>query len=122
SIHAGGDDGEEGEGDDGDDEDGNGGGCAALVPGALVRVVLASDATPLVATQVKQIGEDDEGGEVRAPSQAADPGAMTVTLLGLVIDVSTAGLDGGAPPVDFTKVVVGKIGEAQLDATKRPAS
>ena len=121
SIHAGGDDGEEGEGDDGDDEDGNGGGCAALVPGALVRVVLTGDATPLVATQVKQIGEDDEGVEVRAPIQAADSGAMTVTLLGLVIDVSTAGLDGGAPPVDFTKVVVGQIAEAHLDATKLPA-
>jgi len=121
SIHAGGDDGEDGEGDDGDDEDGNGGGCAALVPGALVRVVLASDATPLVATQVKQIGEDDEGVEIRAPIQADDSGAMTVTLLGLVIDVSTAGLDGGAPPVDFTKVVVGQIAEAHLDATKLPA-
>ena len=122
SIHAGGDDdGEDGEGDDGDDEDGNGGGCAALVPGRLVRVVLASDVTPLVATQVKQIGEDDEGVEIRAPIQSADSSAMTVTLLGLVIDVSTAGLDGGAPPVDFTKVVVGQIAEAHLDATKLPA-
>ncbi len=113
---------DQGGGDNGgDDGDNPSSGCAALVPGTLVRVVLTGDAPPLVATLVKQVGEDDEGAELRAPIQAADSAAMTVTLLGLVIDVSTAGLDGGAPPVDFTKVVVGQMAEAHLDATKLPA-
>jgi hypothetical protein len=130
TIHAGCDDGEghflahesAGEGDDDGSEDGgNGGGCAALAPGKLVRVVLASDATPLVATQVKRGGEDDDGVEIKAPLQAADSTAQTVTLLGLTLDVSTAGLDGGSPPIDFTQLVVGQIAEARLDAAKLPA-
>src|SRR5204863_8538620 len=99
-------------------------------PGTFVRVVLASDAPPFVATLVRQLdgkddGEDDgdDGAlvEIKAPLQADDSGAQTVTLLGLIIDVSTAGLDGGTPPVDFTKLVVGQIAEAHLDATKLPA-
>ena len=122
TIHAGGDDGED-DGEDGEDSDG---GCAGLVPGKLVRVVLASDTTPLVAILVKQHdGEDDgeDGGtvEIKAPLQADDSTAQTVTLLGLTIDVSTAGLDGGTPPIDFTKLVVGQVAEVHLDASKLPA-
>ncbi|MBI3767262.1 MAG: hypothetical protein HY271_02085 [Deltaproteobacteria bacterium] len=117
------DEGDEQGDDDGDEDGGHGCGCAALVPGKLVRVVLASDATPLVATQVKRGGEDDDddGVEIKAPLQAVDSAAQTVTLLGLTLDVSTAGLDGGSPPIDFTQLVVGQIAEAHLDATKLPA-
>lgn len=106
--------------DDAEGGQNGGAGCAALVPGELVHVVLPSDVTPLVATQVKHGGEDD-GIEIKAPLQAFDGTAQTVTLLGLAIDASGAGLDGGSPPIDFTKLTAGQVAEVHLDGTKLPA-
>ena len=125
SEHDGGDQ----EGGDGDDQGGDnaGGGCAALVVGQSVRVTLGSDAVPLVATKVKQGGDSEHVG-VRAPLQAVDATAQTITVLGLTIDVSTAHLgggddenDGGGQPIDFGQVTPGQFAEVHLDATKLPA-
>jgi hypothetical protein len=127
--HQGDDDGGD---DQGDDDGGNhgAGGCAALVVGQTVQVTLASDATPLVATKVSQ-GEGD-GVVIKAPIQAVDAGGGTVTVLGLVIDASTATTgqqgdgdddDGATPPtpLDLTQLAPGQFAEVHLDASKLPA-
>jgi hypothetical protein len=113
--------------DDGEDGGGggSGGGCAALVAGQSVRVTLASDATPLVATSVEDAGGDG-GVVIAAPLQTVDATGMTVTLLGLTIDVSGAtitGTDGddGGQPVTLDQLMVGERALVQLDPTKLPA-
>jgi len=134
----GGDEGGDDQGDDhGDGHDGGGshgaGGCAALVVGQMVQVTLAGDGTPLVATKVSQ-GEGD-GGVIKAPVQAVDAGGGTITVVGLVIDASTATTgrhgdvddgdedDDGTPPtpLDLTQLAPGQFAEVHLDATKLPA-
>lgn len=104
------DDGEDDDGEDGDLHDGDDDGdstltCAALVPGRAVGVRLASDVTPLAATEVRQADElddeDDEEGEdedqeveIEAPVQDIDGTAETIRLLGLTVDVSDAEFEG----------------------------
>jgi len=131
----GGDGGDDQGGDDQGGDDGGGGdqgqgGCAALVVGQAVQVTFASDATPLVATKVEQ--DDDDGVEIKAPLQAVDAGAGTITLLGLTIDASmatTGGHDGDEgddddtlpTPVDLTQLAVGQFADVRLDGSKLPA-
>lgn len=128
---AGGTDGEdnqgEGDGEDDDPEDGGGGdgGCASLVVGQGVDVKLASDATPLAA---REVGQDDGTEiELQAPIQAFDSTAQTVTVLGLMIDVSLAHVDGSndddtsTVPIDMSGLVVGQFAEIKLDSASLPA-
>lgn len=106
------------------------GSCAALVVGQPVEVKLASDAAPLVATEMGQQGEE-QGLQIKAPVQAIDPTAQTITVLGLVVDVSGASLagaddgdttgEGGDQPIDASQLMVGQYVQVQLDAAKLPA-
>jgi hypothetical protein len=129
----GGDGGDDQGGDDQGDDDGGGGdqgqgGCAALVVGQTVQVTIASDATPLVATKVEQ--DNDDGVQIKAPLQAVDAGAGTITLLGLTIDASMATAGGDdendgentpALPVDLTQLAAGQFADVRLDASMLPA-
>ena len=123
-------DGEDDDDDDGEDGGGGSGGagsCEALVAGQSVAVKLASDASPLVATKVEQEGDDEET-EIKAPLQTADATAMTITVLGLTIDVSSAEIEGAddddsedsGQPVDLTQLVAGQFVEVELDAAQLP--
>ena len=124
-----------------DDEDGALD-CAALVPlvGQTVKVELLSDDVPLIATEVKVGGgdEDDdevgEGGDVEltAPLQQivvdATTHTTTVTVLGLTIDVTNAHIegaddddhDGEEQPVDLTTLPLRTFVEIRLDAALLP--
>lgn len=78
--------------------------CADLLPGQLVEVKLASDIPgPItgllsaveVETEDECEGDDDHDSvKVEAPLQAIDTALNTVTVLGLVIDISQAKLEG----------------------------
>ena len=102
--------------------------CAALVSGQPVEVQLASDIAPLVATQVGQEGGDSEV-EIKAPLQASDGTAPTITVLGLTIGVGGATLDGADDEdtdvsnqtIDLSQLVVGQFVEVKLDAGQLPA-
>lgn len=118
------------QGGDGGDSGGTTGGvtgCAALIQGQPVEVKLASDSTPLVATEVSQGGEDNET-KVKAPIQFVDPMAQTITVLGLVVDVSQANMggadddsqDGGSQPVDLSQAMPGQFVEMLLASNQPP--
>ena len=116
--------------DDPEDEDGQGpAGCAALVPGQVVEVKLASDAVPLAATAVGQKGSDAGELEIKAPIQAVDATAKTITVLGLKIDVSGARLDGADDkdddannqPIDLSQLMAGQFVEVKLAPGRLPA-
>ena len=124
-----------------DDEDGALD-CAALVPlvGQTVKVELLNDAVPLVATEVKVGGgdeDDDEAGEggdveLTAPLQQVVVDTTThttsVTVLGLTIDVTNADLegaddddhDGEEQPIDLTTLPLRTFVEIRLDASLLP--
>jgi len=77
--------------------------CAALLVGELIEVKLASDVPNsttglLTAVKVETEGEecdyDDECVEIEAPIQAVDTIGNTITVLGLVIDISKAEIEG----------------------------
>ena len=120
-----------GEGPDCEDDGGGGSGgagsCEALVAGQFVTVKLTSDAPPLVGTKIEQ-DDDGEEAEIKAPLQAVDATAMTITVLGLTIDVSGAEIEGaddddsetGGQPVDLSQLVVGQFIEVELDAAQLP--
>ena len=109
----------------------NGGasGCAALVANQPVEVKLASDSTPLAATEVSQGGDDNEV-KVEAPIQMVDVTGMTITALGLVVDVSQANMggadddsqDGNSQPIDLTQVMQGQFVEMSLASSQPPLS
>lgn len=115
--------------------------CADLTVGQFAEVKLASDipnATTglLSALEVDVEGdecadEDEEecnGAEVEAPLQAVDPGGNTVTVLGLVIDISQASLEGADDgddeesnqPVDPSQLIVGQFVEIKLASSEPP--
>jgi uncharacterized protein DUF5666 len=114
-------------GDGGDaqgDTGSSGGSCADLMMGQAVEVLLASDSTPLVATEVNQ---DDEGDvAVQGPIQMVS--GSTITVLGLTIDISQATLDGSddnsedgmSQPVDPSQLMPGQIVEVQLASNQPP--
>ena len=105
--------------------------CATLVSGQSVEVQLASDIAPLAATKIGQNGSG--GGEadvdVKAPLQASDPTAQTITVLGLTISVSGANLEGADDEdtdvsnqtIDLSQLMVGQFVEVKLDAGQLPA-
>ena len=114
--------------------------CADLTVGQVVEVKLASDALDpvtglLVATEV-DVGSGDGDGEdasidvakIEAPLQSVDPNVPSVTVLGLVVDVSHAtlegaddeGTDGGRQPVDASQLIVGQIVELKLVSNQAP--
>ena len=116
--------------------------CADLTVGQVVEVKLASDALDpvtglLVATEV-EVGSGDGDGDgedasidvakIEAPLQLVDPNVPSVTVLGLVVDVSHATLDGaddectdgGRQPVDATQLIVGQIVELRLVSNQAP--
>ena len=121
-----------------DDEDGAGGAltCAGLTVGQVVEVELASDlpnATTglLAALKVDAEGEecdDDDCVKIEGPLQAADPTGQTITILGLVIDTSTAEIggdedgeeDGGGLPPAPTILVAGQFVEVKLASNQPP--
>jgi hypothetical protein len=100
-------------------------GCAGLVQGQPVEVKLASDQTPLAATEVKQNG-DGEDIRIQAPIQAVDTNARIITVLGLTIDASGAGLDGAddggesSQPVDLSQLIVGQVVDVRLASSTPP--
>jgi hypothetical protein len=129
SIDAtGGSDGEsEGEDDGADGQAAGQGGCRGLVVGQGVEVALASDAVPLVATAVANGGDGEP--KLQGPVQAVDPTLHTITVLGLVIDVSAANLDGAdddatdgaSQAIDLATLMPGQIAEVQSDPSRLPA-
>ena len=76
--------------------------CAALLVGESVEIKLGSDvpnATTGLLTAVKLEAEgeecdDDDCVEIEAPIQSVDPIGHTITILGLVIDISQAEIEG----------------------------
>ena len=108
-------------------------GCAALVAGQPVEVTLASDRTPLVATEVKQDGQGnaqikDTPIRIEAPIREIDATAETITVLGLTIDVASAELngaddessDGNSQPIDFSRLMMGQFVEVKLASSAAP--
>lgn len=97
--------------------------CGTLVLGQTVEVTLAGDAAPLAAIDVRQDGNQTEP-ELQAPVQAIDAGA--ITLLGLNVDVSGAGLDGSddtgvsSQPIALTQLVTGQFVEVELGSASAP--
>lgn len=127
---------------DGDqDEDGDGGGAAAftcldLKLGQLVKVILASDIPDpntgfLTAVAIEMEGDEENTGaeaEITAPIQAVDPNGASVTVLGLVIDISQAKIEGADDedsqgnnqPADVTQLMVGQFVELELGSSQPP--
>ncbi len=107
----------------------NSGGCAALMVARAANVTLSSDTPPLTATSVEPSGSDAAQVDLQAPLQAVDTTAKTITLLGLLIDVSNATVDGASDtsgdgntqPVDLSQLMLGQSIEAKLDASQLPA-
>lgn len=120
---------------DGSGDDGGGdsnGGCAALQVGQSVEVKLASDVPDpttghLVATEVEQGGDGEAA--IQAPLQGVDSTGQTITLLGLMVDVSHASFDGAddnsedgsSQAIDLSQLMVGQSVEVKLDASQLPA-
>lgn len=125
--------------------------CADLADGQMVEVKLATDLTtgelviPLSATEVDIGGgecEDDicDALKIAAPLQTIDtsvPDVPKVTVLGLVVDISQASLEGaddgdtegdnqegdiegGNQPVDVSQLLVGQFVELTLDSSTPP--
>ena len=103
-------------------------GCAALAVGQPVEVKLATDHTPLAATEVKQDASTAHNVKLQGPLQDFDATAQTVTVLGLAIDVSGAGLegadddsnDGHSQPIDLSHLMVGQSVEVTLASNVAP--
>lgn len=121
------------DGQNGDAGDDNGGGSgtpvtlASFAPGTLVTVKLSSDVAPFTATELRDEGAYSDHIKIKAPLQAVDAVAKTVTMLGLIIDVSTANFEGSNDDDSQTvtttvaDLAVGQSAEVTLDAGKLPA-
>jgi len=128
--------------------------CADLVPGQVVEVKFASDIPdPItgllsaveVETEDECEGDDDHDSvKVEAPLQAIDTALNTVTVLGLVIDISQAKLEGeddddyeeshhlarhsygdddedcDETPLDISQLIVGQFVELKLASNVPP--
>ncbi len=123
---------------DGGDDEGNAvAACADLTAGRVVEASLASDlpnSTTGLLSALKLEAEDDECDdedcvEVEAPIQAVDQNAQTLTVLGLVVDISQAELESdgdededgsGKPPVDLSQLIVGQFVEMKLASSQLP--
>jgi hypothetical protein len=130
--------------------------CADLIPGQRVEVKLAGDTPDPITgllSAVKVEAEDECEGDddhdsvkVEAPLQAVDTVANTVTVLGLVIDISQAELEGDdddedkyedkhhlarhsynddeddcdEAPLDISQLIVGQFVEIKLVSAQAP--
>jgi hypothetical protein len=114
-----------------DDEDGAIFTCADLTVGRVVEASLASDIGPLSALKLEaedEECEDEDCVEVEAPIQAIDQTAGTITVLGLVVDISQADLEadddeegtGTKPPIDLSLLIVGQFVEMELASNQPP--
>ncbi len=104
--------------------------CADLVVGRTVQVQLTGDVPPLIATEVGQENnecDDEDEIQIKAPIQAVDPMLLTITLLGLPIDISSARMEGSddedqaSLPIDPATLMVGQFVEVKLDPGALPA-
>lgn len=124
-----GNNGNHGGGDDNDDGDCNGNNSGPIAVGNFIKVELPSDATPLTAAAIHDWGGYGEGYRLKAPVQAvtSNGNVVTVTVLGLVVDVSTAHFEGcndddsETKPLTLADLAVGQNVELTLDASKLPA-
>jgi len=112
--------------------------CADLTVGQVAEVKLASDAPDpttglLSATEVDMGGGDCEDSvcdavKIAAPLQAIDPNVPSVTVLGLVVDISQARLQGADDGdnegdnqlVDASQLIVGQMVEIELVSNQPP--
>jgi hypothetical protein len=100
-------------------------GCAALVAGQTVEVKVKADGASLTATEVGQ-KTGAANVEVQAPIQTIDATLKQITILGLTVDVSGAGLDGSddkdetSQPIDLSELVSGQFVEVQLVSSVPP--
>ena len=91
----------------------------------MVEVKLASDTGPLAATKV-DVGGDCEDNvcdvKIAAPLQAVDLTAHTVTVLGLVVNISGATLqDENGQPITADQLAGGQFVELTLDSAQLPS-
>jgi len=99
----------------------------SFIVGQFVEVKLATDVAPLTATEVSDAGAYVVTSSIHGTVQAVDSDAKTVTVLGAVIDISTASFEGSndddSQNVSATAVVltVGQSAEISLDDTKFPS-
>jgi hypothetical protein len=109
--------------DHGDDHEGGGNEvlCSSLV-GQTIRLDLAGDQPPLVATKGHRAnGYNAHQIFVRGPIQAIDLTGQTITVLGLTISVVTS--NGNAAPtplVDLTTLMVGQEVTVYLQSAHAP--
>jgi hypothetical protein len=100
--------------------------CGCLKAGSWVKLKLESDTEPLIASELKlKNGYDTDDATIKAPLQAVDATAMTVTVLGLTIDVSTAKIEGAVSDnkcedADLTQLAEGQYVKVELDVAKLP--
>jgi hypothetical protein len=100
--------------------------CFDLVPGNVVEVILANDIGPLSALKIEAEDEgcdDEDCVEIEAPIQAIGPTPGTITVLGLVVDISQAELeadDDEGTPIDLTQLIVGQFVEMELASNLPP--
>jgi hypothetical protein len=105
--------------------------CGALVDGQPVEVKLASDILDALSGLPTATVVEQGGGNavtVQAPIQAFDETAMTVTLLGVAVDVSAAALHGAGDdpsdnnwhPIPVSFLMVGQSAEMALDPLRLP--
>ena len=121
--------GNNGDGDGNSGDNGGGTTSATIGIGNFIKVELSSDATPLVAAAIQDWGGYDEGYRLKAPIQAvtSNGNVITVTVLGLVVDVSNAFIFGNSDddsqsmPLTLADLAVGQNISITLDETKLPA-
>jgi hypothetical protein len=96
--------------------------CGDLTPTQMVALELLSD-TPdatgnLTATEVKVQHGRDIGVKIAAPLQFIDTSTLTVTVLGLIVDISQAELvNGRHHPIDVTQLKVDQFARLTLVVT-----
>lgn len=101
-------------------------GCAALTVGQDVEVKFTSDDLPLTATEVQQDASGLHNVELQGPLQHFDAAMQTITVLGLTIDVSGAGLEGAdddsnhSRPIDLGSLIEGQSVEVTLASSTPP--
>ncbi len=100
--------------------------CADLTVGRTVEVKLSTDipdtATSLLtATAVAVQGKGNTGVKVAAPLQALDPAGANVTVLGLVVDITTATLlNDKKHPVTVSQLAVGQFAGVTIASNQAP--
>jgi hypothetical protein len=100
--------------------------CDDLKVGQTVAVELTGDVTDtgtglLTAREVEVRGGHDDDVMVSAPLQAIDPSAKTVTVLGLLIDMSAAKLkDDNEHTIALDQLIQGQFADIDLTSDQTP--